>query len=81
MRPAEREPVLVLLKGLRWAPVATDDEELFFIGRYALMGRGFGCLDVHLPASVALHRTARRCKRDAGVRTASGSLVEPQGEK
>ncbi len=70
----KREQILVLLKNLPHAAIATDDEVLFFIERHTLMGRGLGYVDVHLLASIALHGTARLWTRDKRLRAAADSL-------
>jgi predicted nucleic acid-binding protein len=54
-----RAELLMLLRALPQAPVATDDEALGLIETRHLMGRGIGYVDVHLLASVALAGTAR----------------------
>ena len=46
--------VLDLLRSLPLSPVALEDEVLFFIEQYALMGRGIGYVDIHLLASAQL---------------------------
>ena len=50
----ERGQVLDLLQSLPLSPVALEDEVLFFIEQYALMGRGIGYVDIHLLASAQL---------------------------
>lgn len=50
----ERGQVLDLLRSLSLSPVALEDEVLFFIEQYALMGRGIGYVDIHLLASAQL---------------------------
>ena len=50
----ERGQVLDLLRSLPLSPVALEDEVLFFIEHYALMGRGIGYVDIHLLASAQL---------------------------
>ncbi|MBX9811159.1 MAG: type II toxin-antitoxin system VapC family toxin [Burkholderiales bacterium] len=59
-----RKTVLSLLQDLPAAPVATDEEMLFFIERRGLMGRGIGCVDAHLLASVSMAGTGRLWTRD-----------------
>ncbi len=49
-----RSEVLGLLQALPPIAVATDKEVLFFMDEHALMGRGIGCVDVHLLASARL---------------------------
>ncbi len=46
--------MLDLLRSLSLSPVALEDEVLFFIEQYALMGRGIGYVDIHLLASAQL---------------------------
>lgn len=50
----ERGQVLDLLRSLSLSPVALEDEVLFFIEQYELMGRGIGYVDIHLLASAQL---------------------------
>jgi len=50
----ERGQVLDLLRSLPLSPVALEDEVLFFIEQYELMGRGIGYVDIHLLASAQL---------------------------
>ena len=59
-----RAEVLTLLKELPQAPIATDEEVLFFIERHALMGRGIGYVDAHLLAAVSLADAALLWTRD-----------------
>ncbi len=49
-----RSEVLVLLRDLPRAVVATDDEALFFIEQRSLMGRGIGYIDACLLAATSL---------------------------
>lgn len=53
-----RREVLLLLQDLPRAPLATDQEVLFFIENHQLMGRGIGYVDAHLLAAVSLTDTA-----------------------
>jgi predicted nucleic acid-binding protein len=50
----KRDEILRLLNGLPQAPIASQDEVLFFIDRNRLMGRGIGLIDAHLLAASAL---------------------------
>lgn len=59
-----RDAVLTLLQDLPAAPVATDDEVLFFIGRHGLMGKGIGYVDAHLLSAVSLAGTGQLWTRD-----------------
>nr|MBS0020293.1 VapC toxin family PIN domain ribonuclease [Gammaproteobacteria bacterium] len=70
-----REQVLVLVKALPKASVASDDEVLFFIERHALMGRGIGYVDAHLLAAVTLSDMARLWTRDKRLRMVANSLA------
>ncbi len=45
---------LSLIKSLPVVDLPTHDEVFFFIDQHNLMGRGIGCIDAHLMASVAL---------------------------
>ena len=54
----KRTDVLRLSNDLPHAPVASQEEVLFFIERNALMGQGIGFIDAHLLASIALADTA-----------------------
>ena len=49
-----RAAILSLLQELPAAPVASDEEVLFFIERHGLMGKGIGYVDVHLLSAVSL---------------------------
>jgi predicted nucleic acid-binding protein len=68
----DRGQVLDLLRSLPASPAVVEDEVLFFIERYALMGRGIGYVDVHLLASARLAgaRLWTRDKRLAAVANA-----------
>ena len=68
-----RMEVLTLLEGLPQAAIASDEEVMFFIERYALMGRGIGYIDVHLLAATALADMGRLWIRDQRLaRVATG---------
>lgn len=71
----KREEALALLKNLFRVTVATDDEVLFFIERYALMGCGLGYVDMHLLAAVTLNGSAKLWTRDKRLRVAADSLT------
>jgi len=49
-----RNEIISLLQSLPLAPTIEFDEFLFFINRNHLMGKGIGCVDVHLLASAKL---------------------------
>ena len=76
-----RTAVLSLLQDLPAAPVASDEEVLFFIERHDLMGRGIGYVDAHLLSAASLTGTTRqlwtRDKRLAAVAEAMGLAYEP----
>nr|VFK32541.1 MAG: hypothetical protein BECKMB1821G_GA0114241_11163 [Candidatus Kentron sp. MB]VFK34967.1 MAG: hypothetical protein BECKMB1821I_GA0114274_10939 [Candidatus Kentron sp. MB]VFK77070.1 MAG: hypothetical protein BECKMB1821H_GA0114242_10969 [Candidatus Kentron sp. MB] len=59
----ERE-ILRLLGNLPRAPMATDTYALEFIEYHAIMGRGIGYIDIHLPGSAMLAKTTRLWTRD-----------------
>ena len=69
-----RTAVLSLLQDLPAAPVATDDEVLFFIERHSLMGRGIGYIDAHLLAAVSLAGTGCVWTRDKRLNAVAKSL-------
>jgi len=59
-----RASVLAELQKLPHSRVSRDDEALFFIERYSLIGKGLGFIDVHLLASVAITDGSRLWSRD-----------------
>ena len=70
-----RKAVLSLLQDLPAAPVATDEEALFFIDSHGLMGRGIGYVDTHLLASVSLAGTGGLLwTRDKRLNAVAGSM-------
>ena len=69
-----RKEVLTLLKDLPKAPIATDNEVLFFIERHALMGRGIGYVDAHFLAAATLNESPRLWTRDKRLRTTADLL-------
>jgi len=75
-----RSQVLRLLKDLPKAPVASDEEVLFFIERNALMGRGTGYVDAHLLASVTLGGSTWLWTRDQRLRAVADALNLAYGE-
>jgi predicted nucleic acid-binding protein len=76
----DRKLVLELLQDLPAAVVATDEEVMQFIERQALYGKGFGYVDVHLLASVALTGGTRLWTRDQRLRQAAAALGFAQPE-
>lgn len=75
-----RDEVLRLLKDLPQAPVASDEEVLFFVERNALMGRGIGYVDAHLLAAVTLGGSMHLWTRDKRLRSVAESLELAHGE-
>jgi predicted nucleic acid-binding protein len=69
-----RKGVLSLLQDLPVAPVATDEEVLFFIDRRGLMGKGIGYVDAHLLAAVSMTGTGRLWTRDKRLGAVAGSI-------
>lgn len=69
-----RTAVLTLLQDLPAAPMASDDEVLFFIETHRLMGRGIGYVDAHLLSAVSLVDAARLWTRDKRLYTIAKSL-------
>lgn len=69
-----RKAVLSLLQDLPAAPVATEEEVLFFIERRGLMGRGIGYVDANLLASVSMAETGRLWTRDKRLRAVAESM-------
>jgi len=70
----ERKTVLSLLQNLPAAPIASDDEVLFFIERHGLMGKGIGYVDAHLLAAVSLAGTGQLWTRDKRLCTVTESM-------
>lgn len=75
-----RDEVLRLLKDLPQAPVASDEEVLFFVERNALMGRGIGYVDAHLLAAVTLGGSMYVWTRDKRLRSVAEALELAYGE-
>lgn len=75
-----RGEVLRLLKDLPQAPVASDEEVLFFIECKALMGQGIGYVDAHLLAAVTLDSSTRLWTRDRRLRSVAEALELAYGE-
>jgi predicted nucleic acid-binding protein len=70
----DREYVLGLLKELPRAPMADDDEALFFIEGHRLMGRGIGYIDAHLLAAASLVDSALLWTDDRRLRNVAMGL-------
>jgi hypothetical protein len=70
----QRQVVLGALSALPQAGVATNDEVLRFIDRYALFGRGVGYIDAHLLAAVKLAAGAMLWTRDKRLHGVAGEL-------
>ena len=75
-----RDEVLRLLKDLPQAPVAGDEEVLFFIERNTLMGRGIGYVDAHLLAAVTLGSSMHLWTREQRLRSVTEALELAYGE-
>jgi len=60
----DRQSILQLLQDLPVAPVADNNEVLYFMEEQQLMGRGIGYIDAHLLASVVLEDSSRLWTRD-----------------
>jgi predicted nucleic acid-binding protein len=69
-----RKAILSLLQDLPAAPVATDEEVLFFIERRGLMGKGIGYVDAHLLAAVSVTGTGRLWTRDERLAAVAGAI-------
>ena len=69
-----RKTILSLLQDLPTAPIATDDEVLFFIESHGLMAKGIGYVDAHLLSAVSLAGTGRLWTRDKRLRAVAESL-------
>ncbi|MGE0281144.1 MAG: type II toxin-antitoxin system VapC family toxin [Rhizobiaceae bacterium] len=62
--PPNRSRLLTNLKGLRPAPVATEEEMLTLVESEAIFGKGLGFVDVHLLASARLEPGSSVWTRD-----------------
>ena len=69
-----REHTLAELLKLHAPPIATNDEVLFFIERYRLMGKGIGYIDAHLLASVSITDAALLWSYDRRLMSAAAGL-------
>jgi hypothetical protein len=69
-----RKAILSLLQDLPAAPVATDEEVLYFIERRGLMGKGIGYVDAHLLAAIAMTETGRLWTRDKRLGAVAGAI-------
>ncbi|MBK7814699.1 MAG: type II toxin-antitoxin system VapC family toxin [Rhodocyclaceae bacterium] len=69
-----RAEIMGLLGNLPRAPMASDEEVLYFIERQALMGRGLGYIDMHLLAAVAIDGASRLWTRDKRLGLAAAEL-------
>jgi predicted nucleic acid-binding protein len=70
---ADREKNLALMKGLRRAPIAEDEDVLHLIETHNLMGRGVGYIDMQLLASAKM-LPGLIWTRDRRLREAAQSL-------
>jgi len=69
-----RASILSLFRQMPAAPLASDEEVLFFIEHHALIGRGIGYIDAHLLAATSLAGTARLWTRDTQLNAVAESL-------
>ncbi len=69
-----RTEILKLLRGLPQAPVASQEEVLFFIESNELMGQGIGFIDAHLLAATAMSATSRVWTLDKRLGRVAASL-------
>jgi predicted nucleic acid-binding protein len=69
-----RDAILEMIRDLRRAQAADEDEVLIFIDRHRLFGMGIGYVDAHLLASARLTPDARLWTRDKRLRAVAESL-------
>lgn len=69
-----RVDVLKLLKNLPQAPLASQEEMLFFIEKNQIMGRGIGFVDAHLMAAAAMADATRIWTRDKRLERVAADL-------
>lgn len=69
-----RTEVLDLLQKLPQAPLASQEEVLFFVESNALMGQGIGFVDAHLLASTALGGASRIWSYDKSLTRVASDL-------
>ena len=69
-----RKTVLSLLSDLPAAPLALDDEVLFFIEKHRLMGKGIGYIDAHLLSAVSMAHAAQLWTKDKRLSIVAGQL-------
>ena len=69
-----RAEVLDLLQKLPQAPLASQEEVLFFLQSNALMGQGIGFVDAHLLASTALVGASRIWSYDKSLTRVASDL-------
>ena len=70
----QRTEVLGLLESLPSAPVAADEEVLFFVDRHGIAGEGIGYVDACLLAATALGDGLRLWTRDKRLRAVAERL-------
>jgi predicted nucleic acid-binding protein len=75
-----RDLVLVTLRDLPQAGVASDQEVLHFIAQHRLFGTGLGYVDAHLLAAVRLTGGAALWTRHKRLRRAAGRLGLAAGQ-
>ncbi len=74
----QRQAVLLALKGLPAAALATDKDVLGLIERQALHGRGIGYVDAHLLASARLSAACKLWTLDKRLQAAAIALKVAQ---
>ena len=78
---SNRTEVFSHLRSLPQAPVATDDEVLFFIEYHQLMGRGIGYIDAHLLTSTVMASPARLWSNDRRLMGLASELGVAYGQQ
>ena len=78
---SNRTEVFSHLRSLPQAPVATDDEVLFFIEYHQLMGRGIGYIDAHLLTSTVMASPARLWSNDRRLMELASELGVAYGQQ
>lgn len=70
----QRDAIVNALRDLPQSMIASDEEALAIIERYALFGRGIGYIDAHLLAATRLTAGATLWTRDKRLRDAAERL-------
>lgn len=69
-----RAELLMLMRDLPQATVASNEEVLFFINQHSLMGCGLGYVDIHLLTATVLTGSSRLWTRDKCLQAATLKL-------